>query len=333
MSVAPASPPSLADAPGGARGPVEDASAGAPRPEACPLCGAPLGTEQEWCLHCGAAARTRLATSSNWKAPIIAIATVAVLSLGVLAVSLAALAGDFGSSSTAPAIIPAPVASTPAAVPTTPEGSTPGTSSPGTASSTYPGLAHGPLSTEPTVTPPTGPPPSKTQIREIVTGTGMEALPGDTLTVNYVGVLYSGGALFDSSWRRDKRFTFKLGTSQVISGWDEGVTGMKVGGRRELIVPASQAYGAQGLATRPVAIPPNEALVFVVDLLDVTPPAGTSPGASTSPSTSTSAGASGGHNRITEAQLHKVEEAERTATSPFKKQHDLELEERIRHGL
>jgi peptidylprolyl isomerase len=104
-------------------------------------------------------------------------------------------------------------------------------------------------------------------IKEIVTGTGAEAHAPESVTVNYVGVLYKGGAEFDSSWRRGKRFTFTLGTNQVISGWDEGVSGMKVGGRRELIVPASFAYGANGLATQPTAIPPNEALVFVVDLL------------------------------------------------------------------
>ncbi|MGO8907259.1 MAG: FKBP-type peptidyl-prolyl cis-trans isomerase [Solirubrobacteraceae bacterium] len=268
MSVAPASPTSLANGvPGGTPGPVEGASAGAPRPEACPLCGAPLGPEQEWCLHCGAAARTRLATSSNWKAPIIAIATVAVLSLGVLAASLTALAGDSGSSSTQATTV---IASTPTTASSTPAASSPGATSPsGTSASTYPGTATGPLSTEPTVTVPTGPPPSKTQIQELITGTGAEALPGDTVTVNYVGVLYNGGALFDSSWRRDKRFTFALGTDQVIAGWNEGVTGMKVGGRRELIVPASAAYGAQGLETRPVPIPPNAALVFIVDLLEV----------------------------------------------------------------
>jgi len=271
MSVAPASPTAVANGlPGGDPRPVEGPSAGAPRPEACPLCGAPLGPEQEWCLHCGAAARTRLATSSNWKAPIIAIATVAVLSLGVLAVSLAALAGNFGSSATHATTITTPAASASTTASSTPESSSPSATSPSTtAGSTYPGTATGPLSVEPTVTVPAGPPPSTAQIRELITGTGPEALPGDTVTVNYVGVLYNGGAMFDSSWRRDKRFTFTLGTNQVIAGWNEGVTGMKVGGRRELIVPASAAYGAQGLETRPVAIPPNAALVFVVDLLEV----------------------------------------------------------------
>jgi len=107
------------------------------------------------------------------------------------------------------------------------------------------------------------------EVKEIVTGTGRVAKAPDTVTVNYVGVLYNGGAEFDSSWRRGKRFTFTLGTNQVISGWNVGVAGMRVGGRRELIVPASFAYAAAGLATQPVAIPPNAALVFVVDLLKI----------------------------------------------------------------
>ena len=140
-------------------------------------------------------------------------------------------------------------------------------STPSTAGS--PGTASGPLSTKPVVTVPSGPPPTTVQIKEIIVGTGPEAKAPARVTVNYVGVLYNGGAEFDSSWRRGARFTFTMGTGQVITGWNEGVAGMKVGGRRELIVPASFAYGAKGLETRPVPIPPNAALVFVVDLLKV----------------------------------------------------------------
>ena len=84
------------------------------------------------------------------------------------------------------------------------------------------------------------------------------------MTVNYVGVLYKGGKEFDASWKRNEPFTFTLGRGQVIAGWDQGVAGMKVGGRRELIIPAPLAYGAKG---SPPTIPPNAALVFVVDLL------------------------------------------------------------------
>jgi peptidylprolyl isomerase len=122
----------------------------------------------------------------------------------------------------------------------------------------------GPLSKPPTVTPPSGPPPSKLVIKEIITGTGAEAKSGQSVTVNYVGVLYHGGKEFDASWKRNEPFTFNLGQGQVIPGWDQGVVGMKVGGRRELIIPSALAYGPQG---RPPTIPPNAPLVFVVDLL------------------------------------------------------------------
>lgn len=124
--------------------------------------------------------------------------------------------------------------------------------------------ASGPLSKEPKVTPPTGPAPSKLVRKEIIKGTGPEAKAGDQVTVNYVGVLYHSGKVFDASWKRNETFPFTLGKSQVIPGWEEGVTGMKVGGRRELIIPAALAYGAKG---SPPTIPANEPLVFVVDLL------------------------------------------------------------------
>jgi peptidylprolyl isomerase len=124
----------------------------------------------------------------------------------------------------------------------------------------------GPLSKEPQVTPPTGPAPTKLVIKELIVGTGPEAKAGQPVTVNYVGVLYKGGKEFDASWKRKEPFVFTLGKGQVISGWDKGVAGMKVGGRRELIIPASLAYGANG---SPPTIPPNAALVFVVDLLGV----------------------------------------------------------------
>ena len=123
----------------------------------------------------------------------------------------------------------------------------------------------GPLATEPKVTPPSGPAPTKLETKDLIVGTGPEAQPGATVTVNYVGVLYKGGKEFDASWKRHEPFTFALGKGQVIKGWDQGIPGMKVGGRRELIIPASLAYGAAGAGT----IPPNAPLVFVVDLLGV----------------------------------------------------------------
>ena len=124
----------------------------------------------------------------------------------------------------------------------------------------------GPLSKEPKVTVPTGPAPTKLETKELITGTGAEAKNGDTVTVNYVGVLYKGGKEFNASWETKEPFSFTLGKGQVIAGWDQGVPGMKVGGRRELIIPSALAYGAKG---SPPKIPANEALVFVVDLLGV----------------------------------------------------------------
>jgi peptidylprolyl isomerase len=86
------------------------------------------------------------------------------------------------------------------------------------------------------------------------------------VTVNYVGVLFHGGKEFDASWKRNEPFVFTLGQGAVIKGWDQGVAGMKVGGRRELIIPANLAYGSKGAGS---SIPPNAPLVFVIDLLAV----------------------------------------------------------------
>jgi peptidylprolyl isomerase len=122
----------------------------------------------------------------------------------------------------------------------------------------------GPLATEPNVTPPSGAAPKKLETKDLIKGTGAEAKAGQTLTVNYVGVLFKGGKKFDASWKRKEPFSFQLGRGAVIPGWDQGIPGMKVGGRRELIIPAELAYGSRGSGS---SIPPNSALVFVVDLL------------------------------------------------------------------
>jgi peptidylprolyl isomerase len=132
------------------------------------------------------------------------------------------------------------------------------------ASATAKTPASGPLSKEPHITPPSGPPPAKLVTKEIIKGTGTEAASGDTVSVNYVGALYKTGKVFDASWKRNEPFSFALGKGQVIPGWEQGVVGMKVGGRRELIIPASLGYGAKG---SPPSIPPNETLIFIVDLL------------------------------------------------------------------
>ncbi len=119
---------------------------------------------------------------------------------------------------------------------------------------------------KPEVEVPDGPAPKELQINDITEGEGTEANPGDTLTMQYVGVSYSNGEEFDSSWDAGEPFTFQLGAGSVIPGWDQGIAGMKVGGRRELIIPPDLGYGAQG---SPPDIKPNETLVFIVDLLDV----------------------------------------------------------------
>jgi peptidylprolyl isomerase len=117
--------------------------------------------------------------------------------------------------------------------------------------------------TKPQVKPPKGPPPKKVETKELEEGSGPAAKAGDQVTVQYVGVNYRSGSEFDASWDRGEPFTFTLGVHEVISGWDIGIEGMKVGGRRELIIPPNHAYGSTG---SPPAIPPNETLIFVVDL-------------------------------------------------------------------
>ncbi len=120
--------------------------------------------------------------------------------------------------------------------------------------------------TKPKVEKPSGPPPKELEENELVEGEGAEAKSGDEVTVQYVGVNYKTGKEFDSSWSREEPFSFTLGSESVIPGWEQGVEGMKVGGRRELVIPPELGYGETGA---PPAIPPNETLVFVVDLLEV----------------------------------------------------------------
>jgi len=123
------------------------------------------------------------------------------------------------------------------------------------------------LTRKPTIAKPSGPPPQTLVVKDIVKGSGPVASAGKTVTVQYVGVLYSTGQQFDASWDRGQPLPpFQLGTGQVIPGWDKGLVGMRVGGRRQLIIPPNLAYGAQG---SPPAIGPNETLIFDVDLLKV----------------------------------------------------------------
>jgi peptidylprolyl isomerase len=119
---------------------------------------------------------------------------------------------------------------------------------------------------KPKVTVPSGAPPKQLEETDLIEGTGAEAKSGDKVTVQYVGVGYDSGEEFDASWNRGEPFSFTLGASEVIPGWDQGVEGMKVGGQRELVIPPELAYGETGA---PPAIGPNETLVFVIDLLEV----------------------------------------------------------------
>ncbi len=120
--------------------------------------------------------------------------------------------------------------------------------------------------TKPKVVVPKGAPPKELEVKELEVGSGPEAKAGDEVLVQYVGVNYKNGKEFDSSWSRNEPFSFNLGAGEVIAGWDQGVEGMKVGGRRELVIPPQLAYGEAGA---PPAIGPNETLVFVIDLLEV----------------------------------------------------------------
>lgn len=145
----------------------------------------------------------------------------------------------------------------------------------------------GPTSTEPapefaTTTLPTGtspqtmnpegnasalpnPLPTTLTVKDEVVGTGAEAVAGKSVTVHYVGML-PDGTVFDASTKRGEPFTFQLGVGMVIKGWDQGVAGMKVGGKRQLIIPPDMGYGSQGAGN---VIPPNATLIFEVELLDV----------------------------------------------------------------
>jgi peptidylprolyl isomerase len=113
---------------------------------------------------------------------------------------------------------------------------------------------------------PGGEPPADLEIKDIWEGDGPVAKAGDTVSVHYVGVAFSSGEEFDASWNRGAPLRFQLGVGQVIAGWDQGVQGMKVGGRRQLIIPAKLAYGDRGAGG---AIKPGETLIFVCDLMSV----------------------------------------------------------------
>lgn len=120
--------------------------------------------------------------------------------------------------------------------------------------------------TKPEIDFPEGEPPNELQLNDEVVGEGAEATAGRTVSAHYVGVAYSTGEEFDASWNRGQPLDFKLGAGQVIEGWDRGIAGMRVGGRRKIVIPPHLAYGERGAGG---VIGPGETLIFVVDLMDV----------------------------------------------------------------
>jgi len=136
-----------------------------------------------------------------------------------------------------------------------------------TATKVAPSSGESDIGTKPKIPKASGAAPTSLKVEDLIEGKGAAAKAGDKLSVRYVGELYKNGKEFDSSWKRGKApFQFTLGQQQVISGWDQGLLGMKVGGRRRLTIPPDLAYGAQG---QPPTIPPNSPLVFDVDLTKI----------------------------------------------------------------
>ncbi|HJQ46054.1 MAG TPA: FKBP-type peptidyl-prolyl cis-trans isomerase [Amycolatopsis sp.] len=119
---------------------------------------------------------------------------------------------------------------------------------------------------KPDVDRPDGPPPAELEVTDVTVGDGPEAAAGQVVSVHYVGVAHSTGEEFDASWNRGQALRFPLGQGHVIPGWDQGVQGMRVGGRRKLVIPPHLGYGERGAGG---VIKPNETLIFVVDLVEV----------------------------------------------------------------
>jgi FKBP-type peptidyl-prolyl cis-trans isomerase len=174
------------------------------------------------------------------------------------AVAVAAALAGCGGSSTAPGIVQAPGAGATAAATTAAAASSTTTSSTSTSSTPLPAA----LKTKPTVTVPKGASPKTLVVKDLITGTGPAVTSGSTVTVQYVGVVYKNGKQFDASWNDGSGQPASLPLSQTIPGWQKGLIGMKVGGRRELIIPPSLGYGS----TAQAKIPANSTLVFVIDL-------------------------------------------------------------------
>ena len=181
--------------------------------------------------------------------------------MSALVAVAAAVSACGGSTSTVAGVQTAPSQGLTQAAVTTASTSAPTTTTSSTSTSSVPLPAA--LKTKPKVVPPSGPAPTKLVVKDLIKGTGPAATATSTVTVNYVGVLYKNGKEFDSSWKRGTTASFPL--SGVIPGWQQGIPGMKVGGRRELIVPPKLGY--KNLAQP--GIPANSTLVFVIDLHSV----------------------------------------------------------------
>lgn len=123
-----------------------------------------------------------------------------------------------------------------------------------------------PSTTKPEIEFPGDTPPEELVVEDITVGDGAEAKAGDTVSTHYVGVAWSTGEEFDASWNRGAPLDFQVGRGMVIQGWDQGLLGMKVGGRRKLVIPPHLGYGSRGAGG---VIKPGETLIFVVDLVDV----------------------------------------------------------------
>jgi peptidylprolyl isomerase len=177
----------------------------------------------------------------------------------------AAIAGCGSSSARAPGVQLAPSAGLTSATSTAAAPSSSATTS-ASASATSTTTSSTPLpaalKSKPKVSIPSGPPPSKLVVKDLIKGTGPAATAGSTVNVQYVGVLYKGGKQFDASWNDGSGQPVSLPLSGVIKGWQQGIPGMKIGGRRELIIPPSLGYGA----TAQSKIPANSTLVFIIDL-------------------------------------------------------------------
>jgi peptidylprolyl isomerase len=173
-----------------------------------------------------------------------------LVALTASGLGLAACGSSSSSATTTTTSVPTPTTTTaPVSIGTVADPSAPGT-----------------IGIEPTITVPPGAPPAQLESKDLIVGTGPAIKAGDKATVQYVGVAYSSKKVFDSSWSRNQPFQFTLGAGAVIPGWDHGVVGMQVGGRRELILPPSLAYGAQSPGS---GIAANDTLIFIVDLVKI----------------------------------------------------------------